>query len=290
MDNHEKYEEDCRDTGGTPEECIIPEPTLADFSADPTPFKEAARTALEVSTVFVALAAFMIAASFIGAEYSSGSIANWLTFVPRRGRVFWSKLLTMIGFAALLGAFAAALVLCAARSAGPAHGSPIESFAELGAMGGRSVLAVIGLAVLGFCAALLTRHTAGAIGVLLGYAVVWFVRSRAAGLAGVGAAADTVDSRGESRGNRGARLRLLRADREGDAGGCECRVGGADREPHARRHLLVNPDHARDHRFPVDLPPPRRGVSVYAGDPHGASGASHSRERARRAEQSNTVK
>ena len=38
-------------TGGTPEECVVPEPTLADFSADPTPFEEAARTALEVSTV-----------------------------------------------------------------------------------------------------------------------------------------------------------------------------------------------------------------------------------------------
>ena len=57
------------------------------------------------------------------------------------------------------------------------YGSPIESFAELGAMGGRSVLVVIGLTVLGFCAALVTRHTAGAIGVLLGYAVLWFVRS-----------------------------------------------------------------------------------------------------------------
>jgi len=119
----------------------------------------------------------MIAASFIGAEYSSGSIANWLTFVPRRGRVFWSKLLTMIGFAAMLGAFAAALVLFAAAVLARLYGSPIESFAELGAMGGRSVLAVIGLTVLGFCAALVTRHTAGAIGVLLGYAVLWFVRS-----------------------------------------------------------------------------------------------------------------
>ena len=42
----------------------------------------------------------MIAASSIGAEYSSGSIANWLTFIPRRGHVFWSKLLTLTGFAA----------------------------------------------------------------------------------------------------------------------------------------------------------------------------------------------
>ena len=177
VDNHEKYERDCRDTGGTPEECTIPEPTLADFSAGPMPFKEAARTALEVSTVVVALAAFMIAASFIGAEYSSGSIANWLTFVPRRGRVFWSKLLTVLGFAALLGAFAGALVLFAAAALARLYGSPIESVAELGAMGGRGVLAVIGFTVLGFCAALLTRRTAGAIGVLLGYAVIWFVRN-----------------------------------------------------------------------------------------------------------------
>jgi ABC-type transport system involved in multi-copper enzyme maturation permease subunit len=83
----------------------------------------------------------------------------------------------MIGFAAVLGAFAAGLVLCAAAVLARLYGSPTESFAELGAMGGRSVLAVIGLTVLGFCAALVTRHTAGAIGILLGYAVLWFVRS-----------------------------------------------------------------------------------------------------------------
>ena len=53
VDNHDKYERDCRDTGGAPEECTIPEPTLADFSADPTSFKEAVSTALELSTVLV---------------------------------------------------------------------------------------------------------------------------------------------------------------------------------------------------------------------------------------------
>jgi ABC-2 type transport system ATP-binding protein len=94
VDNHEKYEQDCRDTSGTAEDCTVPEPTLNDFSVEPTPFKEAARTSLELSTVLVSLVTFMIGASFIGAEYSSGSISNWLTFVPRRGPVFWSKLLT----------------------------------------------------------------------------------------------------------------------------------------------------------------------------------------------------
>jgi ABC-2 type transport system permease protein len=176
VDNHEKYEQDCRDTGGTPADCTIPEPTLNDFSVEPTPFKEAARTSLELSTVLVSLVTFMIGASFIGAEYSSGSISNWLTFVPRRGSVFWSKLLTVIGFAALLGALGAALVVAAAIVLARLHNSGIESLRDLAGMGARSVLAVVGLAVLGFCLGVVTRHTAGAIGVLLAFVVVSFVR------------------------------------------------------------------------------------------------------------------
>ena len=57
----------------------------------------------------VALTALMVAGSFIGAEYSTGSIANWLSFIPRRGRVFASKLVTIVAFSALASAAAAAL-------------------------------------------------------------------------------------------------------------------------------------------------------------------------------------
>jgi ABC-2 type transport system permease protein len=176
VDNHNKYEQECRDRGGAAADCTVPEPTLNDFSVEPTPFKQAASTALELSTVFVSLAAFMIAASFIGAEYNSGSISNWLTFVPRRAPVFWSKLLTMIGFAALLGACTAALVLAAAVVLARFHNSAIESLRGLAETGARGVLVVVGLAVLGFCLGLITRHTAGAIGALLAFLVVSFVR------------------------------------------------------------------------------------------------------------------
>jgi ABC-2 type transport system permease protein len=132
VENHEKYEQDCRDTGGgTAEDCTVPEPTLNDFSVEPTPFAEAARTSLQLSTVLISLVTFMIAASFIGAEYSSGSISNWLTFVPRRGAVFWSKLLTLIGFAALLGTLGAALVVAAALVLARLHNSPIESLRDV---------------------------------------------------------------------------------------------------------------------------------------------------------------
>lgn len=175
--SHEQFEQQCRDTGGSQEECVIPEPTLAEFSGQPQPFQEVARTALQLSTLFVAVVAFMIAASFIGAEYSSGSIANWLTFIPRRGQVFWSKLLSVAGFAALLGLFGATLVLSGTLILAHLHGSRIGSVRELAEMGGRTTVPVVLLAIIGFCIGLLTRHTAGAIGFLLASVVVWFVRT-----------------------------------------------------------------------------------------------------------------
>lgn len=45
------------------------------------------------SSYVLAFAAFLIGASFVGAEFSSGAIGNWLTFEPRRLRVYGSKLL-----------------------------------------------------------------------------------------------------------------------------------------------------------------------------------------------------
>jgi ABC-2 type transport system permease protein len=174
--NHEQDERDCRDTGASPDECVVPEPTLVEFTGSPTPFKDAAGTALKLSALFAALVAFMIAASFIGAEYSSGSITNWLTFVPRRGHVFWSKLLTVAGFAVLLGMLCATLVFDVALVLAHLHGSRVESVRELVEMGARSVLSVVVLAIFGFCIGLLSRRTAGAIGVLLALVVVCFIR------------------------------------------------------------------------------------------------------------------
>jgi ABC-2 type transport system permease protein len=176
VSSHEQWEQECRDAAA---ECLIPEPTLAEFTGEPTPFKETVSTALTLSTLLVALVTFTVAASFIGAEYSSGSITNWLTFVPRRGPVFWSKLLTVAGFGAVLGTLGAALVLGATLALAHLYGSRIESVRELAGMGVRSVLPVIALAVLGFCIGLVTRHTAGAIGVLFAALLIWFVRSGA---------------------------------------------------------------------------------------------------------------
>ena len=47
----------------------------------------------------------------------------------------------------------------------------------LAATAARGLLVAVALAAVGFCVGLLTRHTAAAIGVLLGYLFVWFVRN-----------------------------------------------------------------------------------------------------------------
>ena len=62
---------------------------------------------------------------------------------------------------------------------------------------GPRVLVAIALAVLGFCIGLLGRHTAAAIGVLLGYLFVWFVRNAVLIEARLGPAAHPLDPGGQ---------------------------------------------------------------------------------------------
>ena len=121
----------------------------------------------------------MIGGSFIGAEFSSGSIANWLSFIPRRGPVYASKLITVVGFSAVLSA----VCRCADHRRGGrcwpgCYDVPVvEARRRLSPPRAGVSWSPIALAVVGFCIGLLARHTAAAIGVLLGYLFVWFVRN-----------------------------------------------------------------------------------------------------------------
>jgi ABC-2 type transport system permease protein len=171
----EENERTC-DNAGNPPDCRYPEPQLSEFSFT-RPFGEVTSESLQLSIYLVALAALMIAGSFIGAEYSSGSIANWLSFLPRRGRVFASKLVTIVLFSALVSAAATGLALTAALVMAQAYDLSVGGLnAELGMLG-RGVLVAVALAVLGFSIGTIGRHTAAAIGALLGYLFVWFVRN-----------------------------------------------------------------------------------------------------------------
>ena len=171
----EENERTC-DNADNPPGCRYPEPQLGEFSFS-RPFGDVAAESLELSIYLVGLAALMIAGSFIGAEYSSGSIGNWLSFLPRRGRVLLSKLVTVTAFSALASAVATGVALVAALVLARRYNLAVGDLGDELGMLGRGVLVAVALAVVGFCLGMIGRHTAAAIGGLLGYLFVWFVRN-----------------------------------------------------------------------------------------------------------------
>ena len=91
--------------------------------------------------------------------------------------MFASKLVTVVAFSALASAAAAGLMLGGALFLAGLYDIPVIKLADQWPCCGRGVLVAVALAVVGFCIGLVGRHTAAAIGVLLGYLFVWFVRN-----------------------------------------------------------------------------------------------------------------
>lgn len=122
------------------------------------------------------LAVLVVAASFVGAEFSSGSLGNQLTFEPRRGPTYWAKLL-----AAAMGSMVASIMLNGAllgtvyAVAGVHHaaaGTPAGGVPHLVWALARGVLAMGILALAVSALTMLVRHTAAVVGIAVGYTVV----------------------------------------------------------------------------------------------------------------------
>ena len=173
--NHVEQEQECTQSGGDQEECAIAEPTPADYALTPTAFAEIGEIAMYFAAFTAMLAAYLLCASFIGAEYSTGSLANWLTFVPQRLLVYFSKLTAAVLASALLGALVSFLTLGVAALLTRVHGGGLAGAGHLGALGGRAVVLAALAGMIGFVCALLSRHTVAAVGLVLGYLVVAYV-------------------------------------------------------------------------------------------------------------------
>ncbi|MEU8225485.1 ABC transporter permease subunit [Kribbella sp. NPDC048915] len=158
------------------EMCTYPEPRLEEFGKPQAVFTQIAPELLHATTYFLAFAAFLIGASFLAAEFSSGAIGNWLTFEPRRLRVYGSKLLAAaLGFVPV-AAIALAIVLFGTYliidRLGDTTSATGKVWGDLLALAGRAALTTAAAAVLGSVTGLLLRHTAAAIGVVMGYVVL----------------------------------------------------------------------------------------------------------------------
>jgi ABC-2 type transport system permease protein len=173
--NHTQYEKECVDSGQSAEECDYPEPTAADYGLAPSSFADVAGSAVSLSAFLALLASYLVSASAIGAEYTTGAIANWLTFVPQRLRVYASKLVAVILASAALGALVNFGMFGLAALITRLHGGALAGAGQVAATGGRAVVLAVLAGVIGFCLALVTRHTVAAVGLVLGYLVVAFV-------------------------------------------------------------------------------------------------------------------
>lgn len=151
-------------------------PVWEDWYWEEPTFAETAPGILPLLALPFAFAAFLVGVSFVAAEFSTGSMGNWLTFEPRRTRVYLSKMA-----AAAVAVLPAALVACAVTVLGAwaVHGvndhvgeMTSEIWTEVVVSGVRVTLVVVAMAVLGAALGTIVRSTAAAIGAVVGYVVV----------------------------------------------------------------------------------------------------------------------
>jgi ABC-2 type transport system permease protein len=152
------------------------DPKWATWGKPVAKYAEMMPTVLSGGSLLMAFVGFLIGAGFVAAEFSSGSMANWLTFEPRRIRVYGSKL-----GAAGLGLLPIAVVVLALLTGGvwlivghfaSTAGTTAKVWGNLAQMGGRAVALAVAAALAGAAMGVLFRHTAAVLGIAVGYLVL----------------------------------------------------------------------------------------------------------------------
>ncbi len=136
---------------------------------------------LYLGTIIACFAAGLIGATFIGAELSSGSLSQWLTFTPDRSKVYAAKLTVVAAGSALLGLVTSLTMLATAALSGWSTGRDlVVDASDPIAILLRGVALTVIAGVTGFALAALFGHTAAApAGV-----AAWLMFSLGAGLFG----------------------------------------------------------------------------------------------------------
>ncbi|WP_238008183.1 ABC transporter permease subunit [Dactylosporangium sp. AC04546] len=129
------------------------------------------------AAIVLAVAGFVLGASFVGVEWSSGGMLNLLLWAPRRATVLGAKLVavctgvTLISIASLMVWTLAFLAVAAGNgSVSSLGGGDVVSMLLTGA---RVILLAVAGTALGFAIASMGRHTSAALGVGIAYLVVY---------------------------------------------------------------------------------------------------------------------
>lgn len=135
---------------------------------------------LRTNSPFYTLLAFLLGASFVAAEFTTGSMGTWLTFQPRRLRVALSKLGAAVGGGVLvagagfgLAAIGAWLISVVNRPDSELHVPLTADIGEpLSHLILRHGLVILGAGAVGAALALVVRNTGAVMGLAVGYGIV----------------------------------------------------------------------------------------------------------------------
>ena len=156
--------------------CNEMEPKWANWGKPKVKFFDLMQSTLLIWSYLITFISFLIGAGFVAAEFSSGAMGNWLTFEPRRMRVYVSKLAAAgLGLVpatlALLGLLFAGVWLITAHY-GSTAGTTAKLWHQLGLMSSRTLALAVVAAVVGAAMGTLFRHTAAVFGIAMGYLVI----------------------------------------------------------------------------------------------------------------------
>lgn len=145
-------------------------------------FADSAGDLVYFLTAFLALFGLLVGASYVGAELTSGGMTNLLLWRPRRAAVLGAKLGTLLGAVGLASIVSIVGYVGSFRALAEAAGLPgnldAGFWSQLGLLCLRAWALGLVFTALGFGIATLGRHTAAALGVMAGYAVLWEIGAR----------------------------------------------------------------------------------------------------------------
>jgi ABC-2 type transport system permease protein len=160
---------------GVPKEEFLPR--VGDFYVDPRFFLvQQASNVLTPTAVFLAVLTFVVAASYVGAEWHHGTIGQLLLWEPRRPRVLAAKAGVMAAGAGVAGFVGQCVVIgtlyLVAATRGTTEGADSAFVARLFEQAGRTSLLLGFTAVVAVVLATVSRSTAAALGIGFAYLAV----------------------------------------------------------------------------------------------------------------------
>jgi hypothetical protein len=148
-----------------------------DFLPSQFHFREKFPDMVITLAAILAMAAFVIGASFVGAEWNSGGMMNLLLWRPRRLQVLSTKLAALlVALTGLTVAFSVAwtgLFWVIATMRGTTEKMSSGVWQSIGLMELRGLVLVLAAGMIGFGLASIGRHTAMALGTAIGVIVVF---------------------------------------------------------------------------------------------------------------------